>query len=327
MSGIFKVKKITNLDFIKENEEIPESDFSILAPNNKFVQFEYFTEDALSTQDVKIKPGIYTIAFENMRMVLKTTTFTPQPVLEESVGTKEITDKINTFFSKIDVYRKYKLDPKRALLLYGPPGTGKSLTISKICEDYSRDASTAVLLWPSDKFEARDVKAFLKSFNYQEHNVSKFILVIEDLGGVENADGGRRYSESSLLSMLDNVEQTFKIPTMILATTNYPEKFLENLTDRPQRFDDVIEVCPPSGEFRSKFIEFFSQGEASDSAKEKIKDKKYDGFSVAHVKEVVIRSAIYDITLEEAMDQLHAQSAKVKKGFTKIKGSMGIGST
>ena len=324
-SGYFKFSKATNLNNLKENDILPESDFSIMTPDGMFNQFEYVWDRSQEDHSYQVLPGIFAIAAENMKIVLKKTSFTKQRILEENVSTAEITKKINTFFSKIDVYKKYGMDPKRAMLLYGPAGTGKTLVISKVCEEYVAANNTLVVLWPSDKFEARDVKAFLKTFDYVTNKVERLILVIEDLGGVENADGPRRYSESSLLSLLDNAESTFKIPTMILATTNHPEKFLENLTDRPQRFDDVIEVKPPTGEFRAKFLEFFSQGEASEAAKEMIKEKKFDNLSVAHIKEVVIRSAIYDITIEESIGQIAAQSANAKKGFAKGLGKMGMG--
>jgi SpoVK/Ycf46/Vps4 family AAA+-type ATPase len=325
MAGTFKLKKSTDLNIPNDTLQLIESDFSIMTPDGKFLQFEYDYSKQDEEVLLKVKPGIFAISTENMKMILKKTSFTKQRILEENLSTIEITNKINIFFNKIDVYKKYGLDPKRAMLLYGAAGTGKTLVISKVCEEYTKDNDTLVVLWPSDKYEARDVKAFFKTFEYETNKVTRLILVIEDLGGVENADGPRRYSESSLLSLLDNAESTFKIPTMILATTNHPEKFLENLTDRPQRFDDVIEVKPPSGEFRAKFLEFFSQGEASEASREMIKQTKYDSMSVAHVKEIVIRSAIYDISIEEAILQIAAQSARAKKGFTKAKASMGMG--
>jgi hypothetical protein len=87
----------------------------------------------------------------------------------------------------------------------------------------------------------------------------------------------------------------------------------------------VIKVLPPSGEFRVKFVEFFMKKPMNDPALElKIKDKKYDLLSVAHLKEVVIRSAIYDITLSESLDQIYAQSKRAKSNFEDTK-KLGFG--
>jgi AAA+ superfamily predicted ATPase len=309
---------------VKEGDKIEESDFSLFTADDKFIQWQFVDEDETSITTYPIKSGIFTIGTQGQMLVLKQSGFTRQAILEEYTSTKDITSKIDTFFNKLDVYKRYGMFPKRAMLLYGSAGCGKSQTISKICSEYSQNQDTAIVIWPSDKFEARIVKDFIKRFDYETNGIKKLFLIIEDLGGVENADGGRRYSESSLLSLLDNVEKTFTIPTMIIATTNYPENFLENLTNRPQRFDDVMEVKRPSADFRAKFLEFFSQGVATDSAKSMIKDRKFDTFSVAHVKEVVIRSALYDITMEDAMNQLLVQSTKATKGFTNAS-ARGIG--
>ena len=324
MSSHFKVKSIKDVKELAIGDKIFESDFSLLTSDDKFVQWEYVDEESMAITKYSVKPGIFTIATQNNAMVLKQSAFTEQAILEEYIATKEITDKINTFFSRIDIYKKYNMDPKRAILLYGSPGMGKSVTLAKVCNEYAKTPDTTIVIWPSDKFEARHVKDFIKRFDYEANKISRLFLVIEDLGGVETGEGPRRYSESSLLSLLDNVEQTFTIPTMILATTNYPQNFLENLINRPQRFDDVMEVKRPTPEFRAKFLEFFSQNLATDSAKKQIMDKKYDNFSVAHIKEVVIRSALYDISMEESMLQLHAQSNRADKGFSNAR-SVGIG--
>jgi AAA+ superfamily predicted ATPase len=326
MSNFFKVKSVTDIKNVKEGDKITESDFSLFTSDDRFVQWEFVEAPTHIVETYSVSAGIFTIAIENQKMVLQQSGFTSANILEEYISTKDISNKINTFFNKLDVYKLYNMDPKRAILLYGAPGCGKSQTISKVCNEYAQKEDTCIVIWPSDKYEARHVKDFIKRFEYATNKVTKLFLIIEDLGGVENADGGRRYSESSLLSLLDNVEKTFTIPTMILATTNYPENFLENLTNRPQRFDDVMEVKRPSAEFRAKFLEFFSQGKATESSKLAIQDNKYNNFSVAHVKEVVIRSALYDITLEEAMLQLFAQSSRATKGFSNQK-SMGIGSS
>lgn len=325
MASHFKLKKKTDLNTINLEDPLPESDFSLLTEDNKFLQFEFVETEEFSNKEYTIKSGIYTISLESQTMVLKSSGFSKASLLEDYVSTKDITSKINTFFNRIHIYEQLGEDPKRAMLLYGPPGAGKSVTISKICNDYAQSNDTTIVIWPSDKFEAKNVKDFIKRFDYTTNNISRLLLVIEDLGGVESGEGPRRYSESSLLSLLDNVEKTFKVPTMIIATTNYPEHFLENLTDRPQRFDDVMEVKRPNGEFRAKFLEFFSRVPVSEAAKELIKDKKYDNFSVAHVKEVVIRSALYDISLEEAIEKINEQSTRVKKGF-KDNRRMGMGS-
>lgn len=310
--GFFKLKKVTDLNQIDEKTELPESDYSFTRNDNKFYQFEYIEDDNNKTP-VVVGPGLFAIDSRMNQLVLAPTTFAEDKLLEEYLHTKEISDKIKMFFAKQDVYKKYGVDPKRGMLLWGKQGTGKSTVIAKVVNQYVKDGNTLAVVWRTDKFEAHTVKDFIAAFQYKD--VDKLILIIEDIGGSEYVQRGKRAIESSLLSLLDNVEKIFKVPTMILATTNHPENLLENLTDRPQRFDDVIEVKPPSGEFRAKFLSFFSQGEADAASLDAIQARAYDGMSVAHMKEIVIRGALYDLTLLESMEQLHKQSSKAKKDF------------
>lgn len=319
-SSHFKLKKITNLSEINENTIIPHSDFTLLT-EDKFIQFTYH-EISKETIKYPVSPGIFTINIENQELVLRTYQFTNEPLLQEYTFTKDITEKIGKFFSRIDIYNQYELFPKRAMLFWGSPGQGKSVMISNICRQYQEDKDTLVVIWPSNKIKPMHVKDFVQAFDYETNNVKKLILVIEDLGGIEVRDQDIP-SDSSLLSLLDNVGQIFKVPTLILATTNHPENFLENLTDRPQRFDDVVEVKAPSADFRAKFLDFFSKNTVTEFDKEEIKNAKYDKFSVAHIKEIVVRSAIYDLSIKEAIDQIFLQSTKTRKGFTN-KTSMGF---
>lgn len=316
MNNYFKVKKITDVKNMNDSDSLPESDFSLFTSDDKFIQFELVSEEQ-AVKPLVVEAGIFTISeTKEDKVGLLPSAFTNQNLLEDYVSTKDISNKINTFFNRVDVYTKFGLDPKRAILLYGPPGTGKSMILSKIANEYSALGNTAIIIWPTDKFAARHVKPLFQRLDYKTNNVQRLILIVEDLGGIEQ-DKGVMESDSSLLSLLDNVEKTFTVPTMILATTNFPENFLENLTNRPQRFDDLVEVKRPEGAQRAKFLEFFSLGEASEAAKTKIAAKKYDElFSVAHVKEVVVRSALYDISLEESIDQLEKQAEKAKKQFT-----------
>lgn len=323
MSGYFKVSKITNFNDLKLNDEIPEADFSLLTKSNNFVQFEYVTDKNKDVKDVEVKSGIWAIANKHQVLVLNPAEFTSQCLIEDYSFTKEITSKVDTFFKKLDVYKELGIDAKRGILLYGPPGGGKSTAIAKVADLYANQEDTAVIIWPSDKFEARTVKDFLSSLNYTINNIKKLILVIEDLGGIEQAQS-MRYSEASLLSILDNSERTFSIPTMIIATTNFPETFLENLTNRPQRFDDVIEVKRPTSEARSTFLSFFGKDMVTDSDKTKIKANKYDIFSPAHIKEVVVYAKLYDISISQSIDKVFAQAERAIKNFSKKK-SAGIG--
>lgn len=318
----FVIKQKTKLDDIEIGSCIPESDFSVMTPNGVFIQMEYL-EDDNSSVPYEVTAGIWVIEKTLNGMKLAETSFVNDEILSSFVFTKEITDKIDMFFNKLDVYKKYGIEvPKRGILLYGPPGSGKTTVINKVCKNYQADNKTAVIIWPTDKFEAFVVKDFIKSFSYV--GVDKIILVAEDIGGTE-IDQVRMRSDSSLLSLLDNQEKTFRIPVLILATTNFPEVFLGNLTNRPQRFDDKIEVGYPSADARAQLLRFFKKEEdPTEDELNFIKSKNGKEFSPAHIKECVIRSAIYEIPLIDAMKEVSKEIEKYKKDFTE-KSSMGMG--
>lgn len=319
--GHFKVKSVTDMKEAKEGCTIGESDYSLYTSDDKFIQFEY-VEDEETISTYPVKPGIFAIEKDMSGYHLRPASFSKERLLEEYISTKEISAKINAFFDSLDIYKELEIPyPKRGILLYGDPGTGKTQVISKVCMEYATRKDTVIVIWHTDKFEAHEVKAFVKRFEYQ--GVEKFILIAEDIGGVEY-EGPKMGSSSSLLSLLDNVERTFVLPTMILATTNFPQNMLGNLTNRPQRFDDKIAVKPPTAEFRAKFISFFSKDTAPEEVISRITDKKFDKFSVAHIKEVVIRSKLYKLPMKDALEQVREELELAEAEFVK-RARLGLG--
>lgn len=320
--GHFLVKSKLKLDDLEIGTQISESDFATLTPSGSFVQLEY-VEEVSQQKPYEVHPGIWSIQKTMMGLKLETTSFVNDSILEEFVHTKNITDKMDCFFNRLHIYKEHGFDvPKRAMLIYGPAGTGKTTAALHACKKYEADKKSLILVWSTDKIDAVEVKDFVKTFDYI--GVDKVIVIMEDIGGVE-IDQVRIKSTASLLSLLDNQEKTFRIPIFILATTNHPENFLGNLTNRPGRFDDKIEVGYPSGEIRSDLLKFFLKGKfPEDESIEHIKNKKFIEFSPAHIKEVILRSALYDVSLVDAMESISKEITTYKNAFTKTKG-LGIG--
>ena len=312
--GKFLIKAKNKLEDMELGSEISESDYSTLTPNGTFVQLEYVESDAVRIP-YDIKPGIWSIQKTSKGLQLLPTSFVSDKILESFVSTKNITDKIDCFFNKIPIYAELGFEvAKRAALLYGPAGSGKSTTITVVANKYSADNKTAVVIWHTDKFEAYDVKDFIRSFSYV--GVEKLILIVEDIGGSEISETRFR-SDSSLLSLLDNQEKTFVIPTFILATTNYPENFMGNLTNRPNRFDDKIEVGYPSPLQRKALLEFFTKSSLEINVSDLIISHKTKEFSPAHIREIVIRHKIYDKSMETVINEMYEEIETYKNAFQK----------
>lgn len=320
--GYFQISSKKKLAEMNIGDRIDESDFASMTDSGEFVQMTYH-EDERKVESVIAKPGVFSMVRTMMGMRLEKTEFVSDSILRSFVNTKEVVDKIEMFFSKIDVYKRYGFDiAKRGILLYGPAGSGKSTIISEVAQQYTKDSKTFILVWHTDKIDAGDVKSFIKHLKYE--GVEKMILVVEDIGGIE-VDNARIRSESSLLSLLDNQEKSFTIPVLILATTNYPANFMGNLTNRPNRFDDKIEVTYPPAAARSELLRFFDKDNlVDDMAIKAIEGKDAEDFTPAHIREVIIRSAIYDKKVADVIKEMQNEIKKFKNAFEE-KRNMGMG--
>lgn len=316
--GHFKISKITELKNLTEGSDyvIPESDLAIYN-QDRYIQFKYVdTDDAFEKYDVSA--GIFSIHKDQSGYQLKPTSFVNDSILEEFVNTKHIEEVVDCFFNNLNLYAEFGIEvPKRGVLLYGPAGTGKTTALNKAIQKYAKDGSTLILVWHTSKFEAHEVQDFIKSFKY--NNVDKIILVCEDLGGSEN-DNVRMRSDSSLLSLLDNQEKTFTTPVMIIATTNYPENFAENLTNRSGRFDDKIKVGYPDANARKALLKFFSKDQADEESISLIASNACSEFPPSHIRECYIRSRLHNKSLASVIKEVSSEIAKFKKAFSEQKG-------
>lgn len=323
----FKVNSIIDLEKSKLGDIIPTSDFASLTPQGKFVQLEYIEEDAIECESIKVHPGVFTITKTVSGLRPLETEFSSDKILEEFLHTQEISDAVDCFFENLDVYKKFdpKEMPRRGALLYGPPGGGKTSSITKISNKYTKIGGTLTLLWDSNKFEAYQIKDLIKSFEYV--GVDKMILVVEDIGGGELSDR-KAGADSSLLSLLDNKEKTFGVPTFIIATTNHPENFMQALTDRYGRFDDKIKVGYPPAKARVALLEFFTQAftekSAPQDALDLIANDKCEKFPPSTIREVVLRAELRKKKYIDIINEIVTETKVYQKGFSEPGGKFGF---
>lgn len=323
--GFFKLKSKIKLSDITEETRIEESDFSTLTPEGYFVQLKYFEEDEEYVKSsYPVRPGLFTVVKTMSGLALEPTKFVSDSLLDKFIHVENIINRIDSFFKNLHKYQKWGIEvPKRSIFLYGKAGTGKTSSIIKATTKYVDQGDALAVIWPTDKFEAYQIKDFIKTFDYNKHGVKKLILIIEDIGGVE-VDQVRKSSDSGLLSLLDNQEKTFTIPVFIIATTNHPEIFLGNLTDRPGRFNDKIEVGVPGPEFRKALFKFFAKDLSTPEAEELIASNKCKEFTADHIREIVIRADLYEKSFEQTITEIVNEMEDYKNMFQK-KSKLGFG--
>lgn len=227
----------------------------------------------------------------------------------------DILKDIESFWNKTDVYRKYNFVHKRGILMYGEPGCGKSGIIQILANKLMELDGIVINIKSQNDIDY--FIDFMPTFRKIEPN-RPLVVILEDIDALAGED---RYHTSQLLNILDGVKQIEGV--VYIATTNYPEKLQERLTNRPSRFDRRYKIDLPNVEIRHSYIT--NKLNEEDLAKIDIDEwvKRTDGMSLSHLKEVVISVVVMGRTFEETMDSLEELKKAPKVKETK---KMGFGS-
>lgn len=321
----FQVEKIIKISDLVSGEvkDIPTADLCV-QHEGTLVHFKLIEEDKPIRDRFVIKPGVFNIVKTMSGLILDEFKIKQPSLLESINNTSTIMSEVNFFFNRLNVYEELGLEKKRALLLYGAPGTGKTASIARVCNKLiEEDKGTVIINWNSASIESEGVLDFFSSASTFDSNVTRMVLIIEDIGSNHEAHYGTRGVDRSLLNFLDGVGVNFAVPTFILATTNYASNLPENLADRPGRFDRMIEIPPPGDKERVQLMKFIAKRDLTSDESGVIGSKLCDGFSIAHLKEIVVRSRLNEKSFKEVASDMVSHSKKFSKGFENG-GNMGL---
>lgn len=238
----------------------------------------------------------------------------PSPEIES------ILSDIKIFWRKRDTYKEYNFVHKRGILLYGDPGCGKSGIIQLCVKNLIEEENGIVINIKEDE----DFKAFVE-FVPTIRTIEPerpLIVILEDIDSLAGED---RYSTTKLLNILDGVKQIENV--VYIATTNYPEKLQERITNRPSRFDRRYEVQMPSRAIRESYIKNkLSDDDLKNINLEEWLDSSED-MSLSHLKELVISVIVMGKDFKESLATLNALSDKPRIKGGKKKSGIGFGNS
>ena len=202
---------------------------------------------------------------------------------------KQILEReIVQYFDIMPSLKKMGMPTSRGLILSGPPGTGKTMYAKALAA--SCDVTTILISAEMVK-QRYDVKsAFILA-----RKLAPCLIIIEDIDTAGTVS--RKFSNHPILGeylqSMDGIEANDGV--VVLATTNHTENIDPAITDRPGRFDRIINVDLPSKRQRMGIIlnllNKFDHDELSDGFVLRMA-KKTEGLSGAWIKECIHSSFI-----------------------------------
>lgn len=247
----------------------------------------------------KVPSGVYEIGWNSN---LQTFTLKKQPFKTDelyhlpSYEIMDILKDIDNFWNRVDVYKKYNFIHKRGILMYGEPGCGKSGIIQLISQQIIKNDGIVINI--KDEEDVERFTSFIGTFRKIEPK-RPLIVLLED---IDSLAGEGRSQTARLLNILDGVKQIEGV--VYIATTNYPEKLQERITNRPSRFDRRYKVELPNEEIRRAYINHKLSDDDLKNVDVDLWVSKTDGMSLSHLKEVVVSVIVMGRTFEETMDNL-----------------------
>jgi predicted AAA+ superfamily ATPase len=263
----------------------------------------------------KIPAGMYELQWNRQysQITLKKQPFKTDELYHlPSFEIQDIIDDIKSFWDRKEKYKEYKFIHKRGILMYGEPGCGKSGIIQLIVNDLIKRDGIVINI--KDNEEVERFLDFIPTFRNIEPN-RPIIVILEDLDSIA---GENSYSTSKLLNILDGVKQIEGV--VYIATTNYPERLQERITNRPSRFDRRYKVEQPNDEIRRAYIINKLNDEDKKGVDVEMWVEKTKGMSLSHLKEVIISVIVMGKSFDETIETLQGM-----KKTPSIKGGGSVG--
>ncbi|MGB1286728.1 MAG: AAA family ATPase, partial [Aggregatilineales bacterium] len=143
---------------------------------------------------------------------------------------------VDSFFATgVDVYRRLNLKPFRKLLFAGVPGTGKTMLCSAIARR-ALDNGHFVIYVSGSNMHGSEFWKIHQALDIAARADTPTIVLVEELDAYLNSD-----SKAQMLNVLDGSETPINAHgTLLIATTNHPERIDNRVMKRPGRLDRIF---------------------------------------------------------------------------------------
>lgn len=208
----------------------------------------------------------------------------------------EILAEFQQFWEIGDKFRERGFLHKRGFLLWGPPGSGKTSTLQLMIKRLIEGHGGVVIILDYPQLAAACLQMARKI-----EPKRPMIAVMEDMDALV-----RKFGENEYLALLDGEAQVDSI--VFLGTTNYPELLDKRFVDRPSRFDTIKYIGMPSASARRMYLSTKEPKLVGDELDMWVKAS--DGFSIAHLKEMIVAVKCFDQPLSAVVKRLEEMQAR-----------------
>lgn len=152
---------------------------------------------------------------------------------------EEIMRDINAFFERgVTIYTRLNIKPFRKFLLAGVPGTGKTMLCGALANWATQQDFFVAYVSGSNAFGARFWKIH-QALDMAASSGTRALVIVEELDAYLQDNE----SMAEMLNVLDGMETPAnEYGTLLIATTNHPEKIDDRVLKRPGRLDRVFIV-------------------------------------------------------------------------------------
>ena len=164
---------------------------------------------------------------------------------------KQLDKDVIEFLNVMPILRKNGLPNSRGIILSGPPGTGKTM----IAKSLAAKSNVMTILISAEMINQKNE---VKSIFRLGRKLAPTLMIIEDIDTAGTVS--RRFTDHPILGeylqAMDGMEPNNGM--VIIATTNHTENIDPAISDRPGRFDRIIDVPLPNFAQRIGIILTFS---------------------------------------------------------------------